>query len=185
MMEVELKAALGDLAPEAAAERAEAAGFVRRRTVRETDLYFSARDRDFHQTDEALRLRRRRDLPAGTEETLITYKGPKQGGQAKSRLEYETAVGDLTTMERLLTALGYRPLATVEKVRTEYRRGAVTLCLDRVAGLGSFLELERLTEAPGEREAAEEELLALLDALGLPRSALTKTSYLEGLLAKK
>ena len=37
-------------------------------------------------------------------------------------------------MERLLTTLGYRPLATVEKVRTEYRRGAVTLCLDRVAG---------------------------------------------------
>ena len=183
MLEVELKASLEGFSPEILVERIRSIGFHHQRTLREIDLYFNAYDRDFHQTDEALRLRRCQSLPKGTEEVLITYKGPKQGSMAKSRKEYETSVGELEIMERLLEALGYHSLAPVEKIREEYTLENTTLCLDTVYGLGYFLELEQLVEMEQERDAAVTVLLSLLESLGIPQANLTRSSYLEMLLA--
>ena len=86
--------------------------------------------------------------------------------------------------------------------------GEISVCLDDVAGLGFAVEIEKLiddsrfgnaagrgnraqdeTLAPKsdlekEKAAAREELLSLLDKLGIPRSALTMKTYLEMLLEK-
>src|SRR5438270_339039 len=84
----------------------------------EADHYFNAPDRDFAKTDEAFRLRR-----IGTN-NRITYKGPKQGGPAKTRTEVELAVESGPTAAeafcRLVEHLGYRPVAVVRKRRTPY-----------------------------------------------------------------
>ena len=82
----------------------------------------------------------------------------------------------------LLRALGFRDLFTVDKTRREFSRGKVTVCLDSVAGLGEYLELEILLEDAERREAAVDTLLALLDTLGVRREALRRESYLELLL---
>lgn len=183
MLEVELKVSLAGQSLAALENALAEQGFTPACTLRETDLYFNGGGRDFRETDEALRLRRVQRLPEGPAETLITYKGPKTGGLAKSRTEYETAVGDQAVMGAVLEALGFRPVHTVEKTRRELTAGAVTACLDEVAGLGAFLELELLVEA--DREAAAERLLALLDRLGVPRENLTRRSYLEMLTGDK
>lgn len=185
MLEVEVKAALGGRAAEAVRRDAEGLGFVPAQTLGETDVYFDGADRDFKKTDEALRLRSCRDLDAGTEETLLTYKGPKLDAASSTRMEYETAVGDRAVMGKLLEALGYRPAFTVRKTRREFRLDGVTLCLDTVEGLGEFLELETLAADGGSREAEVGRLLGLLDRLGIGREQLTRTSYLEMLIAKK
>jgi len=182
MLEVELKASLSGVSTEALLANMTALGFIRSHALREIDTYFHGNDRDFRQTDEALRLRSCQALPDGEPETLITYKGPKIGKLAKTRTEHETTVGDMDTMVKLLTALGYRPLSPVEKTRTEYTLGQVTLCMDEVKGLGSFLELEHLVEQDGDKDAAVETLLQLLDKLGVPRENLTRKSYLEMVL---
>lgn len=184
MLEAELKAFLGDLTAEELAERAMALGFLPEEQVRETDVYFNGTERDFRRTDEALRLRSVRRLPDGPRESLITYKGPKLDRVSNARTEYETAVSDGETAQKLLEALGYRPLAVVDKVRRTCRREDVTLCLDEVAELGSFLELEILVPGEEQREAAVSRLLALLEELGVPRDRLSRRSYLE-LLAEK
>ena len=93
-------------------------------------------------------------------------------------------LGQSSEAQKLLEALGYRPLAVVDKVRRTYRLGEVTLCLDEVTDLGGFLELELLVPGEEQREAAVARLLALLEALGISRERLSRRSYLE-LLAEK
>jgi len=71
----------------------------------EWDLYFVHPVRDFAQTDEALRIRRKKDFYA------ITYKGPKIDQTTKTRREIELPLGDSEQAARqwveLLIALGF------------------------------------------------------------------------------
>lgn len=185
MLEAELKASLGELTLEELADRALALGFLPGEQVQERDVYFNGAERDFRRTDEALRLRSVQHLPDGPRESLVTYKGPKLDQISNARTEYETAVSDGETAQKLLEALGHRPAAVVDKVRRTYRREEVTLCLDEVAGLGRFLELEILSPGEEQREAAVNRLLALLEELGVSRERLSRRSYLELLTEKQ
>jgi pantoate--beta-alanine ligase len=150
----------------------------------EADHYFNAPDRDFARTDEAFRLRR-----VG-ERNFLTYKGPKQPAAVKKRLEREVALppGDEAAGEfrDLLVQLGYRPVAVVRKRRRSYRleRGgrALTVCLDDVAELGHFAEVEVL--APEEQAAAAEAALAEV-AAGLGLEQVERRSYLGLVLAAR
>src|SRR5712692_7469076 len=116
----------------------------------DADHYFSAPDRDFARTDEALRLRR---IGAAN---FVTYKGPKRDAQTKTRTEIEVAIAEgshaAEEFARLLQKLGYRPVRKVRKHRRIFRweRGGYGLevCLDDVDGLGHFAELE--IQAPEE-----------------------------------
>ena len=82
-------------------------------------MYFNPPDRDLKETDEAFRLRR-----IGRTNCL-TYKGPKRDAETKTRTEIEVPLGDgdetAADMERMLVALGYRPVVVVRKQRRVYR----------------------------------------------------------------
>lgn len=183
MLEVELKASLTAQQAASLPERLRDLKFMPQGSFEEIDLYFNGGGRDFRKTDEALRLRTCRDLNAGTAQTLVTYKGPKADVRSNSRTEYETSVGDLDTARSLLESLGFTAQFIVDKTRREFGRGDVTVCLDTVENLGSFLELETLLEDESNRDAAVDELLSLLDQLEIAREALSRKSYLELLIA--
>ena len=57
MLEIEIKASLGDLEKEQIKNLAEIMNFKYSKTLHETDIYFNGNDRNFAKTDEALRLR--------------------------------------------------------------------------------------------------------------------------------
>src|SRR5437588_1615633 len=107
MLEVEMKFAVGDFAAieAAVAARNIAIGPPRR----DADHYFNAPHRDFARTDEALRVR---TIGATN---CVTYKGPKLDRTTKTRLEIEVPLAGGETaaadFRRLLTCLGYRPVA--------------------------------------------------------------------------
>jgi adenylate cyclase class 2 len=153
-------------------------------TLDEADHYFNAPDRDFARTDEALRLRR---IGPGN---LVTYKGPKQDAQTKTRTEIEVPLADgdrvADAFARLLTCLGYRSVLVVRKRRQLYyldREGVgVEVCLDDVAQLGQFVELEIVTAAE-KLDQSRAVLMQLAEELGLTGSE--RRSYLEMLLEKK
>ena len=178
MIEVELKAALDARQPVELVSALSALGFSEQAAVQESDVYYNGCGRDFRRTDEALRLRSVTALPDGGTQTCITYKSPKLDTASSTRLELETAVADAAVMHALLLALGFREAFTVEKTRRSFTRGAQTVCLDAVEGLGSYMELEELLPDGAPREPATESLLSLLDTLGVSRSALTRKSYL-------
>jgi len=149
----------------------------------DVDQYFNAPDRDFARTDEALRLRR---IGAAN---FVTYKGPKRDTQTKTRTEIEVglASGDQAAEDfaRLVTHLGFRPVAVVRKQRRVFhllRDGfALEICLDEVADLGCFVEVEILAKEEA-LEGARGVLLQAAADLGL--SASERRSYLELLLAR-
>jgi adenylate cyclase class 2 len=150
----------------------------------EADHYFNAPDRDFAKTDEAFRLRRIADR------NRITYKGPKQGGPAKTRTEVELAIDSgadaADAFCRLVVHLGYRPVAIVRKRRIPYHfdRGgfALEVCCDDVEQLGRFVEVE-IVAPPEQRTAAETVLGAVAGQLGLQGPE--KRAYLQMLLARR
>lgn len=185
MYEVELKYHLADTAAVTTSLGALAARF--RPPVEQVDRYFAHPCRDFGRTDEALRLRREGDAMA------VTWKGPRLGASAKTRREIELPLasvgggGGLATLEQwtsLLEALGFRNVREVAKVRTPARlpwHGTdVDVAIDRVSGLGDFLELELLAQE-GEVPLALSCLESLARELGLGQPE--RRSYLELLLS--
>ena len=152
-------------------------------TIEEADHYFNAPDRDFAQTDEAFRLR-----CIGTQ-NRVTYKGPKERGPTKTRTEIEIGLEPgpeaAEKFRQLVQCLGYRPTALVKKRRTCYdfaRDGfALQACCDEVETLGTFVEIEIVTDSI-HRERAQAVLLQVVRELGLPASE--PRSYLEMVLAK-
>jgi adenylate cyclase class 2 len=149
--------------------------------VVQSDRYFNHPGRDFGETDEALRVRTIGD------HSKVTYKGPVQDRTVKLREEIEMSVGqgsaDGEQFAKMLTALSFREVRTVTKSR---RTAAVThngrefeMTLDRVDGLGEFVEVETLADEAN-KTAARDALRELTETLGLGESE--RRSYLQMLL---
>lgn len=174
MLEVEAKFAVPD--PGEVRARLTLQGVRMARRQQERDIYYNAPHRDFGETDEALRVR------YDDTGVTVTYKGPKiRVGSAKAREEFNLKVASGETLEAILSRAGFLRSAEVIKVREFYEIGDVTITLDDIEGLGTFAEIEILTEE-GEEDAARR-IGAIAEDLGVDGPPIY-TSYLEMLLDK-
>ena len=206
MYEVELKLRADHERVRAALDGTGASVDVR---VRQVDTYYDAPHRNFAETDEALRLREETRRPIGeldadgartsgagedsepgsedargpttASTTRLTYKGPLVEAASKTREEHETAVGDGDDAAAVLDGLGFEPAATVEKERTFFDLDGYAVSLDRVEGLGEFVEIEGGAARRDDVADVREGAIDLLRELGLDPDAQIRTSYL-GLL---
>lgn len=171
-MELEIKVPCEDL--NVLENRLKGMGASHVEDLDQVDLYFSHPGRDFGVTDEALRLRRE------NERTVITYKGPKLDKDTKLREEIELGVEDIDLMSLILERLGFRPVIKIEKRRTVYELQGIHFCLDRLPGLGDFVEMEWQGE---DLDAGKKKIMELKQKLGLVGNE--RRSYLELLIEKK
>lgn len=171
MIELEVKAPCRDLV--GLERRLLSLGARHLEDLEQVDMYLSHPVRDFGATDEALRLRRE------NERSRITYKGPKLDQDTKMREEIELEVEDLERMSMLLERVGFRPFMKVVKRRRVLELEGVHFCLDRVEGLGDFVEMEYQGQDLGEGKRRINELRTRLELEGNERR-----SYLELLLEK-
>ena len=159
---IELKARCSDLArAEAACERL---GARRVWTRRQTDLYFRV---------PSGRLKLRIQSPGGAE--LVSY----QRADAPEARESQYEITPVAHAQQTLAALGARHgiAARVEKTRTLYVLANVRIHLDRVAGLGTFVEFEAVL-SPGDDETKARATLERLRAeLELAPADLVAGSY--------
>ncbi|MDV2482323.1 class IV adenylate cyclase [Methanoculleus sp. Wushi-C6] len=175
MFEVEAKFAVPE--PGDVKDRLERQGVRMAKRQQERDVYYNAPHRDFGETDEALRVRY--DDSGST----VTYKGPKvRVGSAKAREEFNLGVASGEALEEILSRLGFKRAAVVSKVREFYEMGDVTVTLDDVEGLGTYIEIEILTD--GANEDAAERIGTIAKELGVEGPPIY-TSYLEMLLFKQ
>ena len=73
---------------------------------------------------------------------LLTLKGPPQWEETtKVRSELETRLDDAEVMQEILRRLGYKMHRRYQKMREEWRLGAVIICLDHTP-IGDFAEFE-------------------------------------------
>ncbi len=145
----------------------------------EDDLYFSHPCRDLKERDEALRLRL--SSSGGSMSYSLTWKGPKLPGPVKARREVSfNFAEDPWALVDILERLGFSVVARLHKERRIYSGGGVSVYLDKVSGLGCFVEVEAMGEG-GEAVSLVEEVVS---SLGLDRYPSTVKSYLELFLEK-
>jgi adenylate cyclase class 2 len=179
--EVEMKFPVRDMA--ALEARLVAMGAAISSAQTEVDVYFAHPARNFAQTDEALRIRRKGAA------NFVTYKGPKIDATTKTRHEIDLPLppGEETAQAwtGLLSALGFTVAGEVRKSRRKahiaWQDRSVEASLDTIEGLGVFAELELIAEPDGV-EAARTCITSLAETLKLQGSE--RRSYLELLRSK-
>jgi len=87
-------------------------------------------------------------------------------GDELDKSESETGVVDPVAMREIILALGFKSIATVKKTRVKSRYQNWEICVDEVEGLGTFVELEELSEA-GDSEQIQKNLFEFLKTLGV------------------
>jgi predicted adenylyl cyclase CyaB len=112
---------------------------------------------------------------------LIAYDRPDATGPKTSDYRI-TPVADVAGLREVLTrALG--SAGRVTKQRTLYLVGRTRVHLDRVDGLGEFVELEVVLRDGESTDVGVAEAHALLAALAVPASSLLSGAYLDLLAA--
>lgn len=113
-----------------------------------------------------MRIRDILDLETGElRQSLITLKVEGQTKLASS--EYELTVDDGNIACQMLVALGWQEVVTVDKVRLESKTEDYTICIDEVAGLGLFIELEVLAEDDVDVDALQKQMSSFLKSLNI------------------
>lgn len=172
-------------APEKIKKRLLAMGFQSCEKVIEEDMYYNSEYHDVKKYDEALRIRKTRDLLTGKTKAQINFKGKKIDQISMSRREYETGIEAPDHMEKILEAIGFTRVSGVKKIRSYLRKGEMTACLDQVEKLGDFLELEVLAEKEDRRETCLSQMKEVLQEAGLSIENSVRTSYLSMLMSKE
>jgi len=179
MIEVELKVRLNEGEVLDLPDKLKGLGFKRYGRIEEIDTYFNGVDRDFRETDEALRVRESIDLNRGCTKYYLTYKGPRIDSVSKTREEYQVGVEDGDTIKVILRKLGFKMVPPIRKVREVYKKGDVIVSIDNVEGIGHFAEFEKTVRSTSEKEGAIKELMDLIRSLDIDYSRLIRASYLE------
>lgn len=113
----------------------------------------------------------------GSTAELIFYRRADQRGPKES--VYFRVPAPAPDALRATLAMAYGELARVRKHRTLYLAGRTRIHLDRVEGLGDFLELEVVLEDREPVEAGVREARMLMERLGVQPSQLIEGSYVD------
>lgn len=97
--------------------------------------------------------------------SLMTLKVQQASKLASEEYEFSVEDGDMA--RRMLAAMGWRNVVTVDKLRLEATLDDYTVCIDEVAGLGLFIELEVLAEDTARIQDIQIAMQECLQELGL------------------
>jgi adenylate cyclase class IV len=137
------------------------------------------RDTFFYVPTGRLKLREFANAPA----ELIQYDRPNRSGPSTSTYTRIAVPDPVLLKDALGRALGVR--AVVEKERRLLIVGCTRIHLDRVAGLGEFIELE-VVLGQGEQESRGARIAhELMAALGIAPADLIEEAYVDLLLDKR
>ncbi len=90
-------------------------------------------------------------------------------------VEKQTTIGSDDEMEEMLKIMGYYEVMQIKKTRRKCNYNGYEICLDEVETLGSFIEVEKITEDDGEK--AQIELMNFLASLGIDKKDRVVSGY--------
>ncbi|MFI6758970.1 class IV adenylate cyclase [Micromonospora sp. NPDC050417] len=90
-------------------------------------------------------------------------------------MEHETEVAEREQMHAAIVAMGFYPTVRIVKDRRTGRLGSMSLCLDEVRGLGSFLEIETMVSDTRSGAEVQHELDSFARSLGVELMRSTET----------
>lgn len=162
--EVEIKVEISDI--EQIREKVAKMGKLKK-SIRQIDDYYIPCQRDFfaqkpHPT-EWLRIRTNPD------KTIFEYDksiNKKANGEQEGAEEYETEVSNPDEFRKILGFLDFKKVITVDKQREYWDCGNIEVALDKIAGLGSFIEAEATGDFENNQKA-KDTCLKFLENLGI------------------
>ncbi|USN89071.1 MAG: class IV adenylate cyclase [Candidatus Nomurabacteria bacterium] len=141
--------------------------------VRQEDFYFcNAALKDAGKTKESpfvLRVR------SGGDEARLTYKS-FNGATDGSWIEIESSISNPDAMKSILAAIGLAEYVRIIKTRESGHIQDVELNLDHIEGLGSFVEMEVMTN---DVEKGRRHLRSIAASLGIPDSQVVTVGYVQ------
>lgn len=159
--EVEIQVSVENIKPLLRVLKQEAKSLYKSRQI---DEYFTPPDRNFLKekpVKEWLRLRQEDG------KSSITYKNwyHNAKGQSSHCDEYETQIESADQARKILTALGHRPITKVDKTREAYRYKNYQISIDKVVGLGDFVEVEYKGKSSKHPDEITDEMIAFLKTI--------------------
>lgn len=92
------------------------------------------------------------------------------------KLEKEVVVSDKNTTREIVEQMGFHEVVMVSKERIECKYRDMTVCLDKVVELGSFIEVEKMS-ADDDGEKIQKDLFDFLQTLGIGESEKVTKGY--------
>lgn len=177
-VEIEIKVKVSDFNEIKKILKSKRANFVKK--VHQVDEFYVPIHRDFFakkEPTEWLRIRKNGD------KSRFEYDRSKDIGTPKEVVhEYEIEISNAKTLRQILVFLDFKSRYTIDKVR-EYRRlGDYEFCLDKVKGLGNFLEVELVNNRSGKTFS---DLYKFIDKLDIKYQKYPFRSYVSALRDKK
>ena len=106
---------------------------------------------------------------------ILTLKKKVSSSNKLVSMELETEINDPEAVKQMLLELGFHEALELHKVRRESKNAGIAICVDTVAGLGSFVEVEKITtEDPA---LVQEELYTFLESVGILRDQRVFEAY--------
>lgn len=168
-MAVEIEAKMKVESLQVVRSRLQELGASRMAAFEELNIFFDAADRALLAAGNGLRVRVKRNADTGKEKYIMTFKGPLQKGDLKSREEVEMEVQGAEEATKMLACLGFQKTLSFEKRRESWKMDGCEIELDELPHLGTYVEIE------GPDDAA---VMAVRQKLNLGDRALIKTGYI-------
>lgn len=92
-----------------------------------------------------------------------------------SKVEFESKIENREQVEQALMAMGYNPVLRIKKIRQKAKYKDYEICIDEVEELGSFIEIEKISNEDTGSVIAE--LRDLLFSLGVKEEDEVKKGY--------
>jgi adenylate cyclase class 2 len=196
LIEVEIKVKIEN--PDKIVQSLKKLGGVYLLSLEHHDTYFNMprKLRDFRRTDEALRIRKSKELnknlSADKERQVnyfLTYKGAKIDSQTKTREEHEIKFENGDELRKILNILNFREIITIEKHRElyelNYKNNKIECLIDYLPFLEqNFLELEIVIEGQNRVSQKTDLMFDFLQELGISKNDSIRKSYLELIVDK-
>ena len=100
------------------------------------------------------------------------------------KVEREVEVSDPKQMEDIINFLDFQKIIEVHKIRRKVKYQDYEICLDKVKGLGDFVEVEKMS-VDGDGEKIQQELWNFLKSLGVAEEDRVTVGYDRLIYAKQ
>ncbi len=124
---------------------------------------------NFRKNDVFLRIRIK-----NKKKILFTIK--KRMSNDLDAVEHELEISSKDQMESALLMMGYQKAIAINKTRTITHFDGCEICIDEVKGLGSFIEMEKLTKK-GNSEKIQDKLFNFFESIGIKKEDRVFSGY--------
>lgn len=162
-MEVEIKAKCSESDFPKLREKLVSLGAVKKKEKRQLDQYYNLPHKDLRGTKQYVRLR------AEGEGAILAFHDNLTTGLTN---EFEVKVENKQMIETILEKFGLKKLGLIDKYREAFNLDQFEICLDKVTGIGTFIEIETDGNESNWKEK-QQECIELLKKLGLNENQLT------------